>query len=69
MTALEKECVFCPWWHTYRAGQDVVKGTEKLDLVAFQSKESKFLIRRGVFLSASPPPHTPHYFSGKSREA
>lgn len=47
MTALEKECVFCPWWQTYRAGQDVVKGTEKLDLVAFQSKESKFLIRTG----------------------
>lgn len=48
MTVSEKECVSCPWQHTCRGcqppGEDVVKGMEKSDLVAFQFRESEFLV-------------------------
>lgn len=48
MTVSEKECVSCPWQHTCRGcqppGEDVVKGMEKSDLVAFQFGESEFLV-------------------------
>ena len=74
MTASEKECVSCPWWHPGRGGPATWRGCCKengeVRLGGFPSLRVWESHQKGkcLFLPALHP-HTPHYFSRKSQEA